>query len=418
MVGSQGYAEILLKQAEQFASDGLCALGTVVVDRRFHTNRDYEETAARLTQKGWRIGESFDALMSSSHGGPRWDETDLLLLPVPIQMHAPMSVDALEAGFDVLCEKPVAGGMEEAELMRQAAERTSRRLRFGFQHRLSKSVVTMLEMIGSGELGTIRGITGSVLWPRSEGYYNRSGWAGKRSVDGRPVLDSPIQNAGAHFLHILLEAAAAAGLAVTGVTAEHGRVHEIETADLQVLRLSTRIEGPNNHGAGRRGADLFFWAQHSSRIERPPEVRLTTDNGELIWRFPNQLLIRPRGGGERLGEEREIVSGVGGPDLNGLALRTAITDPDSGVDWRSAVSHLAVVTTAFGGADAPGFPIPPIHRQYVRVETNTAGETFRSLESDPKEIERMISERILPTEAGVPWARYLRRVERGVPAHR
>ena len=40
------------------------------------------------------------------------------------------------------------------------------------------------------------------LWPRDERYYSRNGWAGvKRTNDGTWILDSPTNNACAHFLH-------------------------------------------------------------------------------------------------------------------------------------------------------------------------------------------------------------------------
>jgi len=50
------------------------------------------------------------------------------------------------------------------------------------------------ELIEDGALGEIRGIGASGAWQRTSAYYDRARWAGKRSLDGVPVVDGALTN--------------------------------------------------------------------------------------------------------------------------------------------------------------------------------------------------------------------------------
>ena len=50
-------------------------------------------------------------------------------------MHSVITVDALEAGKHVMCEKPMAINSEEAKKMLDAAKRTGKKLTIGYQSR-------------------------------------------------------------------------------------------------------------------------------------------------------------------------------------------------------------------------------------------------------------------------------------------
>jgi len=62
----------------------------------------------------------------------------------PTYLHARYSVEALDAGKDVLCEKPAALRLSEAEAMREAAARSGRRLRIGFMRRFDPASARIL----------------------------------------------------------------------------------------------------------------------------------------------------------------------------------------------------------------------------------------------------------------------------------
>jgi predicted dehydrogenase len=82
-------------------------------------------------------------------------EIDLVYNALPPSGHAEWSIAALEAGKDVLCEKPFALNAGEAEAMRSAAERTGRRLVEAFHDRYHPLWERVEQYRDSGRIGTV-----------------------------------------------------------------------------------------------------------------------------------------------------------------------------------------------------------------------------------------------------------------------
>lgn len=69
--------------------------------------------------------------------------------------HAPISIDALNAGKHVLCEKPMAKTADEAKAMVEAAKRNNKILSIGYQNRYRADVQYMKKVMDKGELGEV-----------------------------------------------------------------------------------------------------------------------------------------------------------------------------------------------------------------------------------------------------------------------
>ncbi len=69
--------------------------------------------------------------------------------------HAECTIKALNAGKDVLCEKPMAMTVEEAEAMKEAADRNGRLLMLGFVRRYGNDCKTMKDFAEAGTFGEI-----------------------------------------------------------------------------------------------------------------------------------------------------------------------------------------------------------------------------------------------------------------------
>ena len=64
------------------------------------------------------------------------DETiDVVHVCTPNRSHSFITIDALEAGKHVMCEKPMAKTAADAKRMVEAAEATGKKLTIGYQHR-------------------------------------------------------------------------------------------------------------------------------------------------------------------------------------------------------------------------------------------------------------------------------------------
>jgi predicted dehydrogenase len=94
------------------------------------------------------------------------DDIDVIDICTPGNTHASIAIAALEAGKHVLCEKPLANTVEEAEAMSAAASAAAQRgvrAMVGFTYRRTPAVAFARQLVASGRLGTIRHVRGQYL---------------------------------------------------------------------------------------------------------------------------------------------------------------------------------------------------------------------------------------------------------------
>jgi predicted dehydrogenase len=83
-------------------------------------------------------------------------DIDVIYNGLPPLRHADLTIAALKAGKPVLCEKPFAMSASEARAMVRAAEETGLLLMEAFHYRYHPMFARILEIVASGELGSIR----------------------------------------------------------------------------------------------------------------------------------------------------------------------------------------------------------------------------------------------------------------------
>jgi predicted dehydrogenase len=87
------------------------------------------------------------------------DDVQLIDISAPGDMHAPAAIAALAAGKHVLCEKPLANTLAEAEAMKAAADAaypTGARAMVGFNYRRVPALALARRLVEQGRLGTLR----------------------------------------------------------------------------------------------------------------------------------------------------------------------------------------------------------------------------------------------------------------------
>lgn len=82
-------------------------------------------------------------------------QVDLVVVSTPTKFHQEIAITALEAGKHVLCEKPLARNIQEAERMVKAACSAGRILKTGFNYRHMAHVRKAKELIEAGRLGPL-----------------------------------------------------------------------------------------------------------------------------------------------------------------------------------------------------------------------------------------------------------------------
>jgi predicted dehydrogenase len=122
--------------------------------------RDADKLAAAAEKFGWRETETDWRRVIER------DDIDFIDICSPGDSHAEIAIAALEAGKHVLCEKPLANSVEDAERMADAAVAAAARGVFsmvGFSYRRVPAIMLARELVAQGKLGELRQVRASYL---------------------------------------------------------------------------------------------------------------------------------------------------------------------------------------------------------------------------------------------------------------
>jgi len=154
-------------------------------------------------------------------------DADLIDICLPPHLHAPTAIAALEAGKHVICEKPLATSIGDADTIAATADKAGREVFPVFQYRFGPAFTQLQALIDAGLAGRPHIAALETHWARGADYYAvpwRGTWAGEQ---GGVVLGHAIH------AHDLLEHFFAP---VTHVTARlTTRINPIETEDCAAL---------------------------------------------------------------------------------------------------------------------------------------------------------------------------------------
>jgi predicted dehydrogenase len=114
-------------------------------------------------------------------------ELDAVSVCVPNKFHVEATIAALEAGCHVLCEKPPAMTVEEAQLMVKAASDSEKILTYGFHYRYRPEVEIAKSFIEAGEMGDI--YSARVHAIRRRGIPGWGVFTNKELQGGGPLID-------------------------------------------------------------------------------------------------------------------------------------------------------------------------------------------------------------------------------------
>ena len=81
------------------------------------------------------------------------DDVDIVSVCIPTSYHAELTIAATEAKKHVLCEKPIALSIEDADRMIQAAEKNRVKLGLGFMRRHTSVLTDLKQILADGSLG-------------------------------------------------------------------------------------------------------------------------------------------------------------------------------------------------------------------------------------------------------------------------
>jgi UDP-N-acetylglucosamine 3-dehydrogenase len=134
-------------------------------------------------------------------------DVDAVIIALPTHLHKSCVFDAIEAGKDVLLEKPLARNPEEGRAIVRIAEKQGRKLMVGYHLRFAPQFRGLKEQLIAGSLGEVQTAigtfvgTGPMIMHRSDGHSPRpvpTWWLDKNLTGGGVLMDL-----GCHVVNLL-----------------------------------------------------------------------------------------------------------------------------------------------------------------------------------------------------------------------
>ena len=333
LVGAGGYGEYYLKHLLKNTDPEIIFEGIV---EKFRCPMEEEVLAA-----GIPIYENLEQFYEKH-------TADLAVIATPAFLHKEQSVFCAEHGSFVLCEKPTAPTVAEAEEMIRAQEKTGKFIAIGFQAAFADETLELKKDILSGRLGKPLAMKTVFCTSRDLAYYARGGgYAGRIQKDGRMILDSVASNACAHYLYnmlFLLGDRLDTSAFAQNLTGECYRANSIENFDTCTLKATTQ-----------NGVRIYFAATHANLQDTPytfvadfekAQVRWTRDKDELMCAYFHDGTVKVYGNPYAFGIEKKFADCVEAVRCNTVPVCTVST----------TLPHLVLIGDIYKNIPIKNFP--------------------------------------------------------------
>ncbi len=211
-------------------------------------------------------------------------DIDLMDVCLPPHLHLSACSAALQAGKDVICEKPLVASLAEADQLADLMQQTGRQVFPVFQYRYGAGAAKLQKLMAAGLAGTP--LVGSLEthWNRDKAYYAvdwRGSWAGER---GGAILG--------HAIHIHDWLSFAFGEIDSVFAYLATRVNEIEVEDCASLSIRMRsgalITSSVTLGAATDTSRLRFCFSGLTAESGLEPYKLADSDWQFIARAPQQ----------------------------------------------------------------------------------------------------------------------------------
>lgn len=301
---------------------------------------------------------------------------DVLIICTPPHTHLPIALDAIEAGCDLLLEKPPVASLAAHGTLAATLASSGRACQVGFQ--ALGAIAWQLFRDGLADLGEISGITATASWQRDDVYYARSPWAGRRIVAGRAVVDGVLVNP---LAHAVMEAIASARAAGAGrprqLAVERYRVRDIEVDDTAFCRITFENGLPLLVAVTLAGEDFIRG-----------EIAARGSNGRSVLEYPTDRLA--------LRGDAEMREMPGRTDL----LTNLLDHRENGTPLLVPLSDTADFTAVLEALTVPDVPAPHL----LAAEWVVVQGPKRTIPGINDLLRKATETMALPSEMGVPWA--------------
>ena len=150
--------------------------------------------------------------------------SDVVAICTPSGLHPRHGIMAAEKGAHVICEKPMATRLEEADALVHACDEAGVYLFVVKQNRLNPAIQLLKRSIDLGRFGRIYLANTTVRWQRPQSYYDMAPWRGTWEFDGGAFM-----NQASHYVDMI-----------------QWLVGPVETVSAKTATLARRIESEDS----------------------------------------------------------------------------------------------------------------------------------------------------------------------------
>lgn len=384
VIGVGGYAKAYLRCLENTGKEGLSRLSAVII----RNEKKYPEEGAELKARNVAIYPDLDTLFSSELAG----ELDVIAIPTAINFHALMTIKCLEKGYHVLVEKPIAATIQEVDEMIKVKNATRKICAVGYQDIFSDSVQHIKKRIFEGKLGRLKTLKCLAVGARGDEYYHRNTWAGKLKTGQGWILDSPHNNAFAHFLNIMCYWSGSnlnKSAEIESVIAELYRANEIESADTFCLKARTAD-----------GIEIFFAGTHCTSVESNIRIIVEAEKGAIHWQptsleGENKIIYNS-------GKEEIVTEGVNCREemFRNICVVVKSQEQEPLCTLEIGRAHTLCINASFESSD-----IISISDKYIKRKEREKGGMVTTIKGIDETIKESFENKKMFSELGVNWAK-------------
>jgi len=251
------------------------------------------------------VHDTLDALLADERARPEAERIDAVAIVTPNHLHAPMAIAALDAGFPVFSEKPMAMNLAEAQAIAEAARASGQLYALAFTYSGYPLVEEARARVARGDFGAIRlvhveYVQGWLSSPLDREGNKQAEW---RTDPARAGLGGALGDIGTHAFQL---AEHVSGLKVEALSADvttHVAGRMLDDDVNVLLRFADGVRG------------TLRATQVAAGEENGLRLRIHGEKGGLEWSQmePNTLTLR------WLDRPAEIVR-AGGPGLSPTTL--------------------------------------------------------------------------------------------------
>ncbi len=122
------------------------------------------------------------------------EKLDLVAICTESGTHGNIALDCIEAGINLIIEKPIALSLEEADQIIIKSYEKNIKVSACHQNRFNKSILKIRDAVEKNRFGKLLHGTAHIRWNRGREYYERAPWRGTWEQDGGALMNQCIHN--------------------------------------------------------------------------------------------------------------------------------------------------------------------------------------------------------------------------------